>query len=534
MKKILFAFLFFANIALSQTVGTISYEQQAAEGYTLFSPLAFDTTYLIDNCGNVVNRWPCSYQNAMYAELTSNGTLMKAAVDPDMTYFFGGGAAGILLEYDWSGNVIWEYKISDSLRKLHHDALVMPNDNLLVVAWERMTEQECIAAGRDPQKIPNGQLWTTGIYEIQPVYPDSAVVVWEWHAWDHLVQDFSSSKNNYGNVMSNPQRIDFNKGNPNNVSDWAHVNSIDYNEELDQILIGSPMFNELWIIDHSTSTSQAADSVGGIYGKGGDLLWRWGNPASYNSGSASEQKLFFQHDGQWVRNGTRFENHISVFSNRDTINGNLGSKVKFIDPDFDVPNLEYPVVGGQFLPQLTTYEYWLVDTLFSPRLSGVEVLPNENLLICSGVNGHIIEIDTNENLVWEYVVPINAGGVILSQGAVSPQHKSIFVSPKYDPSYSGFTGINLVTQAPIELNPLTCSLVEIDNQTMESFELYPNPAQSSFKIRVGENVSFQVLDHLGKSLVEGKGSKEIDCSTWSRGMYFVRCADRVFKLEVIN
>ena len=60
--------------------------------------------------------------------------------------------------------------------------------------------------------------------------------------------------------------------------DWLHTNGIDYNAEYDLIVLSVPRMNELWVIDHSTTTEEALGSTGGRWGKGGDLLWRWGNP----------------------------------------------------------------------------------------------------------------------------------------------------------------------------------------------------------------------------------------------------------------
>jgi hypothetical protein len=59
-------------------------------------------------------------------------------------------------------------------------------------------------------------------------------------------------------------------------TDWIHLNSIDYNSVLDQILLSSHAISEVWIIDHSTSTAQAASHTGGNSGKGGDIIYRWG------------------------------------------------------------------------------------------------------------------------------------------------------------------------------------------------------------------------------------------------------------------
>jgi hypothetical protein len=59
---------------------------------------------------------------------------------------------------------------------------------------------------------------------------------------------------------------------------WNHMNSIDYNPTFDQIAMSVRGNSEVWIIDHSTTTAQAKGHTGGKYGKGGDLLYRYGNP----------------------------------------------------------------------------------------------------------------------------------------------------------------------------------------------------------------------------------------------------------------
>ena len=78
-------------------------------------------------------------------------------------------------------------------------------------------------------------------------------------------------------------------------SDLLHMNAVAYNVELDQIVVSTPRFNEIWIVDHSTTTAQAAGHSGGRWKKGGDLLYRWGNPRAYSRGTKEQQTLF----GQW-------------------------------------------------------------------------------------------------------------------------------------------------------------------------------------------------------------------------------------------
>jgi len=124
--------------------------------------------------------------------------------------------------------------------------------------------------------------------------PQKTRLQWEWDLWDHLVQDYDESKDNYGSVEENPQLMDVNfvvanpRGGSRNNSDetprgqkdWTHVNAISYNPELDQIMLSYNTMSELNVIDHSTTAEEAKGHTGGRCGKGGDFIYRFGNPAT--------------------------------------------------------------------------------------------------------------------------------------------------------------------------------------------------------------------------------------------------------------
>jgi hypothetical protein len=96
--------------------------------------------------------------------------------------------------------------------------------------------------------------------------------------------------------------------------DWTHFNGVAYNADLDQIVLSVHSFSEIWIIDHSTTTGEAAGHKGGRSGKGGDLLYRWGNPRVYRAGTVKDQKLFSQHNAHWIPKGYPGEGHLLVFN----------------------------------------------------------------------------------------------------------------------------------------------------------------------------------------------------------------------------
>jgi hypothetical protein len=58
---------------------------------------------------------------------------------------------------------------------------------------ESKTNAEAIAQGRNPNLVPT-TVWSEQILEIKPSGISGGTIVWEWHLWDHLVQDYDASK----------------------------------------------------------------------------------------------------------------------------------------------------------------------------------------------------------------------------------------------------------------------------------------------------------------------------------------------------
>ncbi|MEP7171243.1 MAG: aryl-sulfate sulfotransferase, partial [Bacteroidota bacterium] len=236
MKKrlfiILLCFYLTAGTSHAQTVGLFTQSAGSLDGYVLFAPIASTTTFLIDKCGYLVHSWSSAYQTGQSVYILENGILLRPGLTNN-TVFTGGGGGGIIEKYDWNSNVLWSYTISDSNQCQHHDVRQLPNGNVLVIVWEKKTYAEAIAAGRNPALL-GAAVFSEKLVELQPVGTDSANIVWEWHMWDHLVQDYDATKNNYGNVSLHPELLNLNfvAGMPG-ATDWLHVNAIDYHAALD-------------------------------------------------------------------------------------------------------------------------------------------------------------------------------------------------------------------------------------------------------------------------------------------------------------
>ena len=271
------------------TIGTIEAADGVQDGYTLFAPSSSTNTFLIDNCGNIVNQWFGERSPGLSVYLTPEGDLVRTRRETNSTFFAGGAGGGIEI-YNWSGDLTWEFVLSDENNLLHHDIAILPNGNILAIAFERITQEEALSLGRRLDLTGANGLWIDIIIEIEVLPNNEHEIVWKWRSIDHIVQNENSDLPNFGNLEDFPGRLDINyeSGSQTATSliDWMHCNAIDYNPALDQIILNSRNYNEFYIIDHSTTTEEASTSEGGKNGKGGDFLYRWGNPRAYNAGSA--------------------------------------------------------------------------------------------------------------------------------------------------------------------------------------------------------------------------------------------------------
>ena len=546
MKKIyfsIFSFLVFIYTN-SQTVGLLQHDNGTLDdGYVLFAPINYYTTYLIDKCGKQVKTWTSNYKPGQSVYILEDGTLLRTG-NANNTTFNAGGKGGVIEKIDWNGNVIWSYTISDALNCQHHDVKALPNGNVLAIVWEKKTVAEAIAQGRNPNLI-SSSVWSEKIIEIQPVSLTGGTIVWEWHLWDHLVQDYDASKPNFGIVASNPQRIDLNFAATANTEDWQHLNAIDYNATLDQIVLSSHNSDEIWIIDHSTSTAQAATNSGGNSNKGGSILYRWGNPQSYDNGTASDQKLFGQHNVHWIESGLPFENQIMIFNNGNGRTGGNYSTVEIINPP--VNGFEYTAT----LPYLPLSTSWIYNqnnsqNWYTQNISGAQQLSNGNVLVCSGPTGTFFEVDASGTTLWKYINPVNTNGII-NQGT-APTQNTVFRASFYPYNYIGFKNQTFTTGSIIEnsntiSNSCTLSLSLTDNTALKDIIVYPNPTNKELNISISELNATKFAIEMVNSLGQIIFTKSVDSNQTTiatdilpKGIYFVKVSSelktKTFKIIV--
>ncbi len=427
----------------------------ASPGFTLVGPNESKRVHLIDMSGTAVHSWTSPGIPGGGRYLTERGTLLQSLIVEDHPIFYGGGMSGGIEELDWDSTRLWEFHWDSERGINHHDIAELPNGNVLMIAWDRYTREEALAAGRDPELLAGDEFWPDAIYEIRPTRPVGGEIVWSWHAWDHLVQNFDPAAPGFGEPASRPERIDINgdrnpdppteeqeqaelaqmkalgyiTGGADDASgdgddpeeddpeeaarkariedaDWMHSNGIDYNAELDQIAISVRRFDEVWIIDHSTTTEQAASSRGGRSGKGGDLLYRWGNPYAYGMGPWDARQLLGQHNVQWIPEGRLGAGGLLVFDN-GTEKDRAWSVVKEWWPPRDARGNYAREEGRPFGPARPDWSYTAAEPteFFSSFISGAQRLPNGNTLICAGEQGWVFEVTPGGEVVWDWRNP---------------------------------------------------------------------------------------------------------------------------------
>ena len=449
MKNIFYGFILFTFLM-----------SDVYDGYTLYTPGGgfgggSATTYLKDSNDNIINTWEhdCGAASMPYLVLTDEPGLENSLLyypcknsNPIME---AGGVGGQVKIYNWDGDLLWSYTLSGTIQgatssngmQHHHDIEPLPNGNILILAWERLYQDEWQSLGVESVNNSINQMWSTAILEIEPnLNTGQSQIVWQWYLKDHFVQDTDPSLPNYGIISEHPELMDGNCGNIGSNGgpggdpggDWMHMNAIDYNEDLDQIVLSSRFQDEIYVIDHSTTTQEAASHSGGNSGKGGDFLYRWGNPQNYGRGSNSDHWLGDQHSINWIDNGSPGEGNMICYVNQ--YNSMYSAVLEFVPPLMEDGNY-YIEDGEPFGP--STYE-WIAEASsnfnFSTQMQGGAFrLPNGNTLITDCDSADIYEVDESGTIEYSYSQPGNNMMIARAQ--------------KYNPDYFDF-----VTGMPGDVN----------------------------------------------------------------------------------
>jgi hypothetical protein len=426
--------------------------QDPYPGLTIISTRTSTESYLVDMDQNVVKSWHGADVPAEFAYMLSDSSVLRPC-----RVLAAEGRGGRVQRIDANDVVVWDYLFADINYLQHHDIEPLPNGNVLMIAWERRTIDEAIQAGR---QIVLTDMKATYLVEIEPNGPTGGNVVWEWRVWDHLIQDADATKDNYGVVADHPELLDINFGDEAGAT-WLHVNAIDYNAELDQVVISARNTSEIYVIDHSTSTAEAASHEGGRRGRGGDFLYRWGNPQAYRRGDVTDQVLWGVHGGVWIDKNLPGAGNIMVFNNGDRPGTTDDrSSVEEILPPQSEPGVYVIEPGQPYGPTAAEWRYGDLPGFYSSTLGGAYRLPNGNTLICNGTAGIVFEVNSSDATVWAFL-------------AGAPVHRA----PRYWTPVSSVPAsppaARLVSSHPNPFNPSTTisfALAEDQRVTISVFD----------------------------------------------------------------
>ena len=381
-----------------------------------------NNTYLTDASGNLIHTWPTELTGGgTPAYLLEGGRVVRTGVR-DMEFSRKGPvvSADTIQVVDLNGSIVWEASAKDlGDFHFHHDIEPMPNGNFLVLTYHPIAADEARAIGWDPGDAE--RIWSDGVIEIKPDYDSGeAEIVWSWKVADHLIQDRFPDAPNYGVVADNPHKIDphFPKSYAPTKVIRQHINSVDYNEKLDQIALSVFIYNEVWIIDHGTTSAEASTSEGGRVGMGGDLLFRVGNPEAYDRGGPDDRIFLKQHDANWIDRGLSGAGDLIVHNN----NAVLKPRAAQFTSENPIPGNRITEEGISQIIQLQlpvrsdgTYEresgrpfsaertwFWESPEYFAAFQGGARRLPNKSTLLTDTEGRLAIEVSDTGEIVAEY------------------------------------------------------------------------------------------------------------------------------------
>jgi hypothetical protein len=579
MKKIFLTYAFFLMIPslfsqesfMTPTETRYWDATKTYTGYTLFGTRG--KSYLIDMEGHVVHMWNLGTN----PRFTDNGNLLDAV---------GGNPSNqnTWQELDWDGNIVWQYSESRTNYHGHHDFAKIYNPKLgdstfIYIANKDLTSQQCLDAGcNTANTYTNPQ--ADAIVEVDR----QGNVIWEWWFFDHVVQDMYSSKPTYGVIANTPGKINLNLAGMQVQSDWLHCNSLDYNQELDLIVINS-VHGEFYVIDHGNTftANDASGSIALAASSLGDFKYRFGDPAKYNKGNppsvltnwekstTGHKQIGGAHDIQWIKPGLPGAGNFLIFNNAENlfeltpqsyifeINPYLNSSGTNTGSFVNPPDAGYnivPAANANLMKEkknMSKQIVWMYSSknntsFYSTIGSSAQRLPNGNTFICSMNDGHFFEVSPSDtSIVWEYINPMTRDGIKRVKTDNYPTYNGVFRAYRYTSDHPALQGHDLTPgntmtgATPDYYTPSDLTTIkEIPNNAKPNDNLnqnYPNPFNNNttidFELNESKQVNIDIYDFSGnhvKTIVnkyysKGKYSVNWDASSESgtrvaNGIYF--------------
>jgi len=382
--------------SISQKFGlTFHRAQLSNKGYTLVTPLSGDSSYLIDLDGRFVHRWVFDGVRPHMSKLLDNGNLLMMGVERDLlpppsSDFtiepppFDRHLRRLGANCSVLQEITWDGEVVWEHRDIamHHDFVRLENGNTIFPVWTEIPE-DCAKQVKGGVRRPKEKL--------PPMLGDDVVEidssgneVWRAETW----KLFDPKKDPICPLETKWE--------------WTHINSIDVNSE-GTVLISCRNNSRVAAISRDNNDPK--------------LTWKYGFPDTAH-----------QHHATWVN-----DNQVQIFDNGMHRQTDMStSRIIVVDPETNEVMWKYEGnPSAQF---------------FSGHISGVTRLPNNNLLICEGTSGRLIEITQKGEAAWEWWNPVySARDDGTSVGW-------LFRAYRYGPDHAAFTNKGLTPENLPRLN----------------------------------------------------------------------------------
>ena len=362
----------------------VLYNEQGIDqsGYVFMMENGQKNAYLVNHEGEKLKEWAFEERFGNDIEITPSGDLLACfkSSDPIITF---GGFGGVVSLMDYTGKELWRYEVNTENEIAHHDATQLPNGHVMIMVWERITELQLETAGQ----FPGHDIFLEKLIEVNP---QTNEIVWQWRSWDHMVQNTAADNDLYGQLSDFPNKIDLNHSDLEN-GDWMHANGIFYDAATDLVYMSVNFYSEVWVIDHSTSSEEAKTSQGGNYNRGGDLVYRFGNPSLFEN-TIAPQFLFNNHHPSIVPNNYPGNGNFLIYNNGSNLEQSIAYEL--VLPAFSTNSMQ------NYIAPVKQWSFTNIDMYFD-KISGLQRLPNGNTLICEGDYGYW-EVSVQGEVVWKY------------------------------------------------------------------------------------------------------------------------------------
>ena len=329
--------------------------------------------FAVDADGNI--RWYSTlYSQHTFVQLSNGHLLIQNRTNGNK------GSYNVLSETDYLGRIYRRYRFSDKLGKssleqyitaVHHDALELPNHNLLVTISGGDKYAEDVIAEID---YKTGK--TVKVIDFKKLLPSS------------MYRNYSSTTTKGGKI------------------DWLHMNSLYYDQKTGNLLVSAR--NQ----DITMSINYKSGKINWIYS--GKINWIYSGKKKSSWPKKYRSKLLTPAKGTTITGG---QHDLTLLSSK---NGKL--KVLLYDNNIDVTNgnaktsgkysqaVQYTIdTKKKTIKQTWSYGKSLGKDNFTRVIGSAQRLSNGNTLIDfgykhDGSQSNIIEVDKNNNQVFNLTI----------------------------------------------------------------------------------------------------------------------------------